>query len=317
MVTQPSNPPSSRAVALTIPDTSELATCTGISNAREVKPRIVGILTRLTGFEAGRVFRLDGPGPHSIGRSRENDVRLEDTSLSRKHARIIKDSDSFIVEDVGSRNGTFVNAIRVDKATLKDGDRVGLGTDVTCRFQLVDEDEYDLLQRVYESSINDGLTGMYNRKYIDERLNAEVAYAQRHGEPLSFLLLDIDHFKLVNDTYGHAAGDAVLRAVAFALRSALRTEDVLGRFGGEEIAVIARGTPLSSAARLAERLRQVVAQLKVTSEQKTISVTVSAGVASLSCCKASQPTRELLFEIADNRLYRAKANGRNQICAEL
>ena len=194
---------------------------------------------------------------------------------------------------------------------------MGLCSDVTCRFQLVDEDEYELLQRVYESSINDGLTGMYNRKYIDERLNAEVAYAQRHGEPLSFLLLDIDHFKLVNDTYGHAAGDAVLRAVAFALRSALRTEDVLGRFGGEEIAVIARGTPLSSASRLAERLRQVVAQLKVTSEQKTISVTVSAGVASLSCCKTSQPTRELLFEIADNRLYRAKANGRNQVCSEL
>jgi len=198
---------------------------------------------------------------------------------------------------------------------LADGDRIRVGQNAVLRFTLMEAREQAALQRVYEAALRDGLTGIYNRKYLDERLRGEIAFAARHRSALSVVLLDIDYFKKVNDTYGHLAGDEVLKATAALLRGAMRAEDLLARYGGEEFVAVARGVDLRQAAQLAERLRAIVAREPVAASGASIARTISAGVASLECC-GGDPTAQRLLGVADERLYKAKTAGRNRVVAE-
>jgi diguanylate cyclase (GGDEF)-like protein len=195
---------------------------------------------------------------------------------------------------------------------LRDGDRIQFGAGTFLRFQFVDPIEEQALQRVYEAAHLDGLTGVYNRKHMEERIAAELAYANRHDEPLSVIIIDVDHFKKVNDTHGHLAGDAVLKHMAALVKRLIRPEDILARYGGEEFVIIARGTDAPNAFILAERLRQAVEKEPIFFEGKEIRITSSGGVASLACCG---PTRDraTLLGTADKRLYAAKTGGRNRV----
>jgi two-component system cell cycle response regulator len=302
-------PPKSRAPASTLLDDDE------IRNVRHVVARlpIRGVLTQMAGLEAGRVCGLDG-AEVTLGRAPTCTHAFDEASLSRVHAKLVKDGGSYVLLDAGSSNGVFINDVRIRRATLNDGDRVRLGSAVTLRFQLVDEQEERALQKVYESSVKDSLTGAWNRTYLDERLRGELAYAIRHGSPLAVVIADIDHFKKVNDTYGHLVGDEVLKATAATMRAALRTEDLLARYGGEEFVVVARAVELNSAAQLAERLRILTERRPVAVDGHTIARTVSAGVATLACCGGERSVERLLG-IADERLYRAKEAGRNRVVA--
>jgi diguanylate cyclase (GGDEF)-like protein len=218
-----------------------------------------------------------------------------------------------VIEDLDSRNGTFVGGSAITRKRLSDGDSIQLGPRVGLRYSLTDANQEELLQRLYESSTRDALTGAYNRKHFEERLSAEVAYGLRHNVDTSLILIDIDHFKRINDTHGHQTGDAVLRQVAATAARRLRTEDVLARFGGEEFAVILRGTSRLGAGLVAERLRAVIAALPAIVDGKPIPVTISAGCASLECC--SERSGHELISVADRRLYRAKNGGRNRVVA--
>jgi diguanylate cyclase (GGDEF)-like protein len=178
---------------------------------------------------------------------------------------------------------------------------------------MVDEQEERALVKVYESSVKDGLTGVWNRKYLDERLASELAFAVRHpAAQLAVVLADIDHFKKVNDTYGHLVGDEVLKATAGVMRAAIRTEDLVARYGGEEFVVVARGVDLKSATQLGERLRVVAERNQLQVDGKVLTRTISAGVATLECCGADKSVERLLG-LADERLYRAKETGRNRV----
>jgi diguanylate cyclase (GGDEF)-like protein len=157
-------------------------------------------------------------------------------------------------------------------------------------------------------SRTDALTGLYNRRHLDEELIQRHSEARRYGEPLSLLLLDIDHFKRVNDTYGHPAGDIVLREFAAKLRTQLRVGDIAGRWGGEEFLIILPHTDLAGAATLAERIRAATAEAPITVATTPISVTVSGG-----CCAGPGGTPAELVDQADTQLYQAKAAGRNRI----
>lgn len=164
-------------------------------------------------------------------------------------------------------------------------------------------------------NITDPLVGIYNRRYLDRRLGEECARAQRYALPLSVLLIDIDHFKRINDTYGHQVGDLVLSYLGKLLVQAIRGSDMVARYGGEEIVIVAPHTSLSSAGGLAERLRQhVETDALVLASQangpREIRITVSIGVASLSREAADGQT---LIHHADEALYRAKQEGRNRI----
>jgi diguanylate cyclase (GGDEF)-like protein len=304
----PSLPPQRmRAPAVTLLDDEETINVVPlIANLRDR-----AVFTQMTGLEAGRVCALDGV-EMTFGRAATCTHAFEEASLSRVHARMVRQGGAYVIEDSGSRNGIFVNEVKVARAVLGDGDRVRLGSAITLRFQLVDGKEEEALIRVYESSVKDGLTGAWNRKYLDERLRSEIAFAQRHRGALAVVLVDIDHFKKVNDTYGHLVGDEVLKATAGTMRAAIRTEDLLARYGGEEFVVLARGLDLQSGVRLAERLRILAERNPVKLPDQTVARTVSAGVATLECCGAGADAERLLA-LADERLYSAKETGRNRV----
>jgi diguanylate cyclase (GGDEF)-like protein len=279
--------------------------------ARQTRSR--GVLTVSSGADAGRVLSVPRGGVLTLGRADDCAARFDDVSLSRVHARVMRIGGEFVLDDAGSTNGSYVNDARVAGPTpLKDGDRVQLGSSTMLRFSLVDEAEEAALKQVFEAARRDGLTGIANRKHLEERLDAEVAYAARHGSPLSLVIFDVDFFKRVNDTFGHPAGDLVLRSVAGVLAAGLRTEDFVARFGGEEFVVVARGIELMGACLLADRLRMQVSQTPMPVGPQPIWVTTSAGVASLAC---TGPTRDkaALLSIADQRLYAAKQSGRNRV----
>jgi two-component system cell cycle response regulator len=271
-------------------------------------------LVVLRGLEAGRMFTLDREAT-LIGRDASSHVRYEDKGLSRRHARIVHTGGRYFIEDLGSRNGTFVDGERVQRMELRGGERIALSATVVFRFSLVDEIEERIGKQLFEASTRDALTGVFNRRYLDERLAAEVSFAHRHGGELGVAMFDIDHFKKVNDGHGHLAGDAVLRAVARRVGSLIRAEDVLARYGGEEFVILARGVPREGVVRLAERVRRAVEELPIDVGGQTLSLTVSVGVATLAECDA-HATGDLLVAHVDERLYRAKATGRNRVCGE-
>jgi two-component system cell cycle response regulator len=268
------------------------------------------VLVRMDGANVGQVTRLSGD-EIEIGRVAKNALHLPFEGVSRQHARLVRRSGEYWLEDLKSANGTFVQGTRITSHALTDGDVIQFGPRVVFRYSVTDTGEEKILRQLYESSVKDSLTSAYNREYFGERLKTEVAYAKRHETPLALLMLDVDHFKKVNDTYGHPAGDAVLVATVAAISSTLRGEDVVARYGGEEFAVILRGIELPNAVAAAERLRELVANQSVTHEGAVIRCTVSIGAASLAC--TSNPSIDALVAVADRRLYLAKRGGRNRV----
>lgn len=168
----------------------------------------------------------------------------------------------------------------------------------------------EAMECLSESSNRDGLTGTYNRRYLEQRLSTEFDRGKRYGGNLSFIIFDLDHFKKVNDTYGHLAGDEVLCDVSRRIDDLLRTVDVLGRYGGEEFGIILPATSMDGALILAERIRQVVAQTPIMYKEIAIPVTISIGVSELG---PDSPKYEHLIHCADLALYYGKENGRNRV----
>lgn len=271
--------------------------------------------------DTGRVLAVVHGQPTTLGRGETCTYRFDDDNVSGFHAQIVVIADAYLLVDQKSTNGTFVNDERLTgPRQLANGDRIRLGPQIALRFNLMDEDEQQALVRMYEAALLDGLTRVFNRKHLDERLDAELAFAIRHRAELSVIMLDVDFFKKVNDNYGHPAGDAVLRHVAGALAKALRTEDLLARYGGEEFVVVTRGTALAEGTVLAERLRRAIESTSIELPVVTpgaaaqhIRVTASFGVAALSQCAVKE--KAALMQLADERLYKAKQGGRNQVCA--
>jgi diguanylate cyclase (GGDEF)-like protein len=274
-----------------------------------------GILTLLTGALQGSIIAIDERKDLTLGRSKEAAVLIPDPSLSRIHARVFRRQSpartEFFIEDCSSTNGTFVAGQRISAPTLlTDGVRVSLGRRTALTFSLQDALQEQALIRVHESAVRDRLTGIYNRGAFDDRLQSELSASRRRGTPLALLLFDIDHFKQLNDTHGHPAGDAVIRAVAQAAQATVRAEDVLARYGGEEFAVILRAVSSRSAAVMGERLRVAVEDLRTVWNDGEIVATVSVGVVHAPNGKAVESPAAFIAA-ADAALYEAKRRGRN------
>ena len=168
----------------------------------------------------------------------------------------------------------------------------------------------EALDSLGESSNRDGLTGIHNRRYLDKHIAIEFDRAKRYGDPFSFILFDLDHFKRVNDSYGHLGGDEVLRDIAQRVGSMLRTTDTIGRYGGEEFGIILPSTSLEDACFLSERVRQTIVQTPVPFQDTQIKVSISMGVSEF---KSSLPNYEQLINEADQALYASKEAGRNRV----
>jgi diguanylate cyclase (GGDEF)-like protein len=267
----------------------------------------------LSGSSAGKVLRISTDAI-VLGRSSGADLTLSDNGISRKHCELKRLGPSaFLITDLGSTNGTLVNGVCINGATeLRPGDRIQLGPEAVLQFAFYDDAEEGLANTLYEAATRDPLTRALNRRAFEERLVAEVAYAARHRERLIVIAVDIDHFKVVNDTYGHAAGDAVLRDVASSIASTLRSEDVFARVGGEEFVLLGRGLSLRKGAAMAERIRKLIEDRMFGFEAHRFHVTVSSGVAELEEA-GREPTGEPLLQLADTRLYAAKRQGRNRV----
>jgi two-component system cell cycle response regulator len=271
-------------------------------------------VTVISGLEAGRIVPLDDRCL-VLGRGDEADLQLEDAGVSRIHARIVRTPGGpFHIEDLGSTNGTFLRSRRVTVAPLTSGDRVQLGPRTLLRFGITDPVEEQLQAGLYESSIRDPLTRAFNRRYLSSRLVVEVAHARRHGVPLAALMLDVDQFKQFNDRYGHFVGDRVLCFVIAQITRLLRSGDLLARFGGDELIVLARDTDLPQAVSLADRVRSAIESMQMSAGGRLVSITVSIGVASLGEIEPDRPA-EALVELVDRRLGMAKGEGRNRVCA--
>ena len=270
------------------------------------------LLVRVKGAELGRVSRLP-PEPFRIGRSQDCELWLGDDGVSRKHARIFQEGTSYLIEDTESANGTFVQGQRVSRQVLRDGDVIQFGPTAVFRYTVTDESQESLLQQLYDASVTDALTGAHNREHFDTQLRSELSFARRHKSDVSLAFFDVDHFKKVNDTYGHQGGDAVLVALANTIRAMIRNEDVFARYGGEEFALILRGIDRAGASTVGERLRERVEAMRVNYEGRVLTVTVSVGCASFA--ELDEKTPEALVSTADKRLYAGKHAGRNRVVA--
>jgi len=200
----------------------------------------------------------------------------------------------------------------VTQVVLQDGDRIRIGTNVVLKFAITDELDEQFQHQMLQAAVIDGLTGLYNRRRLMEQLDLELQHSQRYGTPLTLVMLDLDHFKQVNDTHGHTVGDAVLQGFAQLLSSATRTDDMAARLGGEEFVLLCRNLNSLVGAGIADRLCQLVARSALAPTRPELRITVSAGVASVPDPRIQ--TADQLLEAADRALYAAKASGRNQVC---
>ena len=266
-------------------------------------------------------------------------VRVLGGEVSRRHAQFRVHDGRYFVRDLASMNGTHVNGSRIlEEREILEGDKVQVGA-IVLRFALFDDLDERFQARMFESALRDPLTRAFNRKYLEERLDSEFAYSLRHGTPLALLLFDVDHFKNINDSLGHLAGDSVLTQLADHVLRVIRAEDVLARYGGEEFAIVSRGIDRDAAQQFAERLRASVergpfvhsaretqppsdpASLslrdtgRVTwtdpSKATRVPLTISVGAATMPDPEIGQPIQ--LLARADDALYRAKAAGRNRV----
>jgi two-component system cell cycle response regulator len=245
----------------------------------------------------------------SIGRGQENLVVLDNDSVSRRHCRIERRSSNWYVVDLDSTNGTYVNDEIVKDYQLRRGDQVKIG-DTIMKYLSGTDVEAQYHETIYKMTIIDGLTGAHNKRYLLETLDREIPRSRRHGRPLSVVMFDIDHFKKINDTYGHLAGDYVLKEIATLVRSRLRPDDVFGRYGGEEFCALLPETALAGAGAIAEDLRRRIQERRYTFENEQILVTVSLGAAELD----GEMDGTGLLKAADEKLYDAKRGGRNKVC---
>jgi diguanylate cyclase (GGDEF)-like protein len=273
-------------------------------------------LVMIAGQRLGEIFPIaDGgaAGELLIGRDGDMHLRLDgDESVSRRHAAVKVEADGNArVRDLGSANGTWVDGRRIEgEAVLREGQKIRVGQTVVLKFALYDQLEELAQRQLLEAALRDGLTRAFNRRYFLQRLSAEIRFAERHSQALALLMIDIDHFKELNDNHGHPAGDLVLRWMVDVLIDALRAEDVVARYGGEEFAILMRGISPDHARTVADRLRKTV---EVANPGPNLKVTVSIGLALYPLNEKTEDPATKLVELADAALYRAKQAGRNRV----
>jgi len=236
---------------------------------------------------------------------------VNDNSVSRMHAAIEPTPLGYVVSDLGSTNGTYVNEQRITTQLLAAGDRVRTGNHIF-KFLSADHVEAQYHETIYSMMTRDGLTGAYNKRYLMDVLTREIERSQRHQRPLSLVMMDIDHFKSINDKNGHLAGDEVLQEFCRRIMEILRMDEVFARYGGEEFSLVMGEARLSGAATTADRCRRLIEETPFNTSAGVIRATASFGVAQV--CGAGAVTPEELIAAADAKLYEAKHSGRNQVC---
>ena len=260
----------------------------------------------------------------TLGRALEADVRVNDARASRLHARIRTERDAgsgetrYRIIDLGSTNGTLLNGRPITEAVLEEGDKLVIGEHLM-RFDMLDEIDREFQRQIHRLLVHDELTGLLTSKSFFSELRREAARAEFESRPFCVLMMDLDHFKEVNDTYGHMTGSQTLEEIGGVITRALRAGDVASRFGGEEFAAFMLDADIAQGIVAAERVRAAVeahpfsmTKRGAPEGERTHHITISIGVAAFPD-DARDPIE--LVEMADSALYRAKRSGRNRVCA--
>ncbi|GEM_PF-528628 len=295
------------------PDVHQLNTEPGVTVLSDEPGERRAYVTVLAGELPGRMHRVRSTNT-LLGRGDDCDVTFMDLAVSRNHARIERHADgSASLVDLDSMNGVLLNGEPIDRGPLRSSDKIQLGPSVVLRYDLHDALDARFQRSQFAAMTRDTLTGAHNRLYFDDEIRREGPFAVRQGIELSLCMIDVDRFKAINDMLGHRAGDDVLRNVATRIDGALREYDILARYGGDEFAVILRGTSLGDAELTAERIRKAIEVVPIRHSDGEVDVTVSMGVSGIQ--EDDIYNVEHLIQTADLRLYAAKQAGRNTVVA--
>ncbi len=259
------------------------------------------------GADLGKRFQLELIEA-VVGRGADCDIQVDRDSVSRRHAKFERQGPSWRVVDQGSTNGTFVNDVQVKSRLLEHGDQIKIGSTIF-KFLTGGSVETAYHEEIYRMTIVDGLTRAYNKRYFLEHIERELARTGRSRRPLSLVMFDIDHFKTINDTYGHLTGDHVLKELAARIRARVRKDELFARYGGEEFVVLLPEAGPQAAIDFAEQVRRLVERQAFEFDGSTIAVTISCGVATVT---EERPEEEFI-KVADENLYKAKHGGRNRV----
>ncbi len=267
-------------------------------------------LVQIHGPDLGKKYIIDNDDPLTMGRDENNAIVIDLDNVSRRHAMVSSRDGKYFVKDLGSTNGTYLNDSEiVEEQPLRTGDLVKVGGAI---FKFLSGGNIETLyhEEIYSLTISDGLTQIHNKRFFLEFLEREMGRCHRYNRSLSLIMFDIDHFKSINDTNGHLAGDYVLRELSATVKPRVRKEECFARYGGEEFAVVMPESGGDNARKFAEKIRKLIEDHPFVFEGKPIKVTVSLGVSDLT----GELTEPLQFiKIADANLYKAKKSGRNRV----
>lgn len=262
-------------------------------------------------LDVGRILPIEN-STLTIGRDANSDFPLNDRLISRKHLEIVslkeeKENYSLLIRDLDSTNGTFVKGKRITEEWLRLGETIEIGSETILLFRT---ESFTCIQNhnlVLSMVSRDSLTGVYNRRAFDQLIEHIHEKFKNTTNYYALLLIDVDHFKIINDTFGHPSGDRVLKAISSLIRRELRAEDIVARLGGDEFAILLPKSNGESAAKIAERLLKKVRQLR--NDDKTpLNLTLSIGI---SADQGSRMKTSEVYRQADVALYKAKQKGRD------
>ena len=283
---------------------------TKISKLKDMKISGESCLVMIAGPFLGKKYPLIDEDEFTVGRDEKNFIVCDMDNVSRRHAQVVHKSGKFFVRDLGSTNGTYLNDEEIrEEQPLRSGDLVKIGSAIF-KFLSGGNIEQQYYEEIYTLTICDGLTTIFNKRYFLEFIEREMGRCHRYNRSLSLMMVDIDHFKVINDTNGHLAGDYVLRELAAVIKPRVRKEECFARYGGEEFAYVMPESGGENTRKLAEKIRRLIEDHRFTFEGKDIKVTLSIGVADL----VGDMTEPLQFiKLADANLYKAKKAGRNRV----
>ncbi len=283
----------------------------------EGEGRVQATLIVMAGRDIGKTYPIEGHTVY-IGRHEDCEIHIDDEEISRRHAKVTLKGFDLYIMDLGSTNGTLLNGEKLEpnvEKPLSNGDKIQLGSNTVLKLDYQDDLETIFSEQLYNSANKDFLTQTYNKKFFLDRLRTEFSFSRRHGLPLSLIVFDIDHFKQINDEYGHAAGDMVLKEMCRRIGDKKREEDLFARYGGEEFVLLLRDTDTETAVQIAQAMRNLIKEKEFEFEDKKIPVTISCGIATL--LNDNFKNYEELFRKADAYLYEAKRAGRDAVRSSL
>lgn len=293
---------------------------TVITKVPEGQPKREACLVVINGADLGKKYVLAQTST-VIGRSSKVDIQVDEDSISRSHAVVDNFGDTVIARDLESTNGTYVNDTPIREKRLIDGDQIKIGRTIF-KFLSGSNIEAQYHDEIYRLTTTDGLTQVYNKRYFIKEMEREMSRSLRYERDLALVMCDIDHFKGINDTYGHLAGDHVLRQVAKRITAHIRRDDIFARYGGEEFALLLPEIDRTAGAKLAEKLRRLIEAEPFYFDNIAIPVTLSMGLSDLAeyhaVMQSAPDPGEInpfaFIKLADDRLYEAKKTGRNKVC---